>query len=871
MSIRRGRRRGIDLNYDLEEEREQQLSKTQHFNPIVSPTQTQYKRLLELWKEFKDSSSCLREKEELPKIGRLKLFMECFFKTSVGLLEANITLKSLLNAWGLFRSAYQRATFNVIPQETADGVRMYIKTVLRDEGLTLVRRQKYLADQLDVTALLQFLWCFDTYQFSHPRERLQLSFILLLIIYTGSRAGAIVESSAYTGSYEALCYKDFELIGVRSQTGGMKLLLKVLFRYEKGKRNDESKGQKWVTFHEDVECPGRCPIAHFLGLAFADNVFISLEKPSDLRDLYVPSHKHSITFPFTDTKKDLLIFRNCTTNGVIHSKPMTYNKLARYLGDLGDVSISTNEYSQLLGHSTKVMGAFYISNISGIDGQSILNNQTQRKDHIQQLRGMSLNLNLYASVINLTTDDNQSIMNNPEYSQALADEEAIKTTLLESPPPGAVDLLELNESYTKATAQRKNRYRRLQNKTERDRRSRSFQQADISEVQEQIKNRELGLKPVSEHEFDQPKEFQFISADYFPQQHAIAQAQWGSLVRTDRDIKLLENLCFISKPESFTTYYPGESPSNGCCPVCDIGIDTIHYLNRAGLPLHACGKIAKMTSAPRKDFYHRGLQTIYPIHWKEKLQEHMNQRSFVIRGVEANPNFHPFHGHWQECNLWCDSEIDLQRHLFSTHRVDIKQAAFIPQFCFQHPACGWFLDEINWENHCELHLEKAPKSCKLEKTASGTIIAGIQCPLCIGDESKPASKRFTQFIDIGTFNRHLDFHEKKWENPTVCRIPACKSMQFTDFTQLQVPFFDCHSLSPKGYTLARGLCSPPEEEKDDKKEDDRDKSSEEDQSALWGSSDPECDNILGSVGFLGKNKKRQRGVSGPDKPQKKSR
>lgn len=71
----------------------------------------------------------------------------------------------------------------------------------------MVRRHKEMADQLDAALMLNFLWCYDQYIFRHPRQLVQLSLILLLLIYTGARPGSIVESSAYRGSNEALCYK----------------------------------------------------------------------------------------------------------------------------------------------------------------------------------------------------------------------------------------------------------------------------------------------------------------------------------------------------------------------------------------------------------------------------------------------------------------------------------------------------------------------------------------------------------------------------------------------------------------------------------------------------------------------------------------
>lgn len=61
--------------------------------------------------------------------------------------------------------------------------------------------------QKDLTRLMEHLWCFDDHEYLHERYRVQLSFILILFAACGARAGAIVESSAYKGSNDALAYK----------------------------------------------------------------------------------------------------------------------------------------------------------------------------------------------------------------------------------------------------------------------------------------------------------------------------------------------------------------------------------------------------------------------------------------------------------------------------------------------------------------------------------------------------------------------------------------------------------------------------------------------------------------------------------------
>jgi hypothetical protein len=64
-----------------------------------------------------------------------------------------------------------------------------------------------LVTQKDLTILMTHLWCSDDHDYLHERHRVQLSFLLIVFSATGARAGAIVESSSYRGTNQALAYK----------------------------------------------------------------------------------------------------------------------------------------------------------------------------------------------------------------------------------------------------------------------------------------------------------------------------------------------------------------------------------------------------------------------------------------------------------------------------------------------------------------------------------------------------------------------------------------------------------------------------------------------------------------------------------------
>lgn len=77
-------------------------------------------------------------------------------------------------------------------------------------------------------------------------------------------------------------------------------------------------------------------MTHFLGLAFADDAFLDLRKPSELERLRIPSHKHSLPLEFKDSKKNMPLFRAIEKDDSISNyRAMTYNELARELALLG--------------------------------------------------------------------------------------------------------------------------------------------------------------------------------------------------------------------------------------------------------------------------------------------------------------------------------------------------------------------------------------------------------------------------------------------------------------------------------------------------------------------------------------------------------
>lgn len=126
-------------------------------------------------------------------------------------------------------------------------------TLIKDFNLDPILSPKESTNENDLHNLLIYLWTRDTHVYPVERQRIQQSFITLLIALTSVRPGALVESDSYIGTDEALRYRDVTLRLVRdpeilSQTV---LLMEVTVTLWKGER--EIKKPVTFVFYEH-EC-----------------------------------------------------------------------------------------------------------------------------------------------------------------------------------------------------------------------------------------------------------------------------------------------------------------------------------------------------------------------------------------------------------------------------------------------------------------------------------------------------------------------------------------------------------------------------------------------------------------------------------------
>jgi hypothetical protein len=503
----------------------------------------------------------------------------------------------------------------------------------------------------------------------------------------------------------------------------------------------------------------------------------------------------------------------------------------------GNVEVSQNQYCQLLGHAIKVMGASYISSISGVDVQGIVNHEALRQDHIRLLRSMRLHLNPNAPS-QLPFAECKAVLDHPELVEL-----DNRLNLLEQERRTKGDSVELRQQYLEATWSRKHCFQRVYREARLQFRYQSFDVAESNTIRKMIED---GEKGVSTDEIDEKVEvppLDFVSKAHFPDRFIIANGFWTKSPSQDSlpDISLIQSLQNMCRPDEYVQYYHGETPVDGYCPVCKKQMAELPGSQRPG-HIHDCfadihkkktemdfsssrptcckwGKCKNQFAAKRTYLPDDFAIDVLDVDERRRLVAKESKRLHDLRrkgnltndkGVDqAFQSRKSISNHlkrhisnqtlclWNDCGCQCTSEQELKRHLWKWHGVTLRQAYFEPQFCLEHPNSGWFTDEFDWEDHCEIHI-KLPRH-RLDLTRSYHMFtAGIQCPFC---------KRFTQFTNRGSFNRHMDTHEKAYRDhgPMKCPVTLCKEGLFASYFDLQIHLQDIHDLKMKGFTRSRGL------------------------------------------------------------------
>ncbi|EGP82385.1 uncharacterized protein MYCGRDRAFT_11476, partial [Zymoseptoria tritici IPO323] len=201
-----------------------------------------------------------------------------------------------------FRQAYKIQTGQVLDTKLISEMRH--NTLRTEFDLQEDRSDKPVLNVDDLLATLHVHWVRCQEWYAAERQRVQLSLILLLIVYTSARPSAVFTSFETAG--DCLKYKDIQIFKVKGQSQDDHVLLMIVtLRLMKGQRN-KSLAPKYV-FHERDDNLAFCPILHVLALAFADKAFSSpwLQEPKDIYTFHVDGDRGLQGLPL-EWKRDML-------------------------------------------------------------------------------------------------------------------------------------------------------------------------------------------------------------------------------------------------------------------------------------------------------------------------------------------------------------------------------------------------------------------------------------------------------------------------------------------------------------------------------------------------------------------------------------
>ncbi|KAI9732135.1 MAG: hypothetical protein M1834_004231 [Cirrosporium novae-zelandiae] len=257
--------------------------------------------------------------------------------------NSNIKQKSsLIQLWTWVRCMYIEATGKKITHDINKRMDFVIEQLAKSAGLNSQKANKPCLGVDDAILILESLWSRMNLAFSNERHRVQLSLLILIHAFTTQRPGSIVESSDYYGTNRCLCYKHVHLLLVPNpeELGRPIIIMELKLEHLKGKR-EEKTGPLIFVFYERDDCLVLCPIAHMLGLAFADNAFESdfIKCPEDIFKLEIPPSRRSIELKWKPEMFDIPVFRGIGHDGsVSKTRALTYNVFFHDLERIGDVA-----------------------------------------------------------------------------------------------------------------------------------------------------------------------------------------------------------------------------------------------------------------------------------------------------------------------------------------------------------------------------------------------------------------------------------------------------------------------------------------------------------------------------------------------------
>ncbi|OBT76035.1 hypothetical protein VF21_03576, partial [Pseudogymnoascus sp. 05NY08] len=313
--------------------RKKQLNETEK-SSLASATEEKHRDVEKVWQEFLTLKGLDINSSLQPDSAMFKDFVEYYASSRHGVISELPTVHSINTIWYRFVGYRNRKTKSKLARQLVNDVYAFISGSLQQQyNLSTKKWDKYLVTFKDLTRLMTHLWCSHDHEYLHERYRVQLSFILIVFASCGARAGAIVESSSYRGTNQALTYKDCHIHLIRLPSGGCTFELEIIQRYTKGNRDDENEN-----LHVLLKSENRLMhngLMFFFSLAIADNAIKGYDTLEALMKAHVPEGKDTWELRWKKEALELPVLRMASAKGVDASRALTYAALWNQVVSLG--------------------------------------------------------------------------------------------------------------------------------------------------------------------------------------------------------------------------------------------------------------------------------------------------------------------------------------------------------------------------------------------------------------------------------------------------------------------------------------------------------------------------------------------------------
>ncbi len=231
--------------------------------------------------------------------------------------------------------------------------------------------------------------------------------------------------------------------------------------------------------------------------------------------------------------------------------------------------------------------------------------------------------------------------------------------------------------------------------------------------------------------------------------------------------QVVDCLTQLSKDEETFYSYPGvPGPVDGRCHYCHKAVDRKSKLHL--LHLLECHE--------SQLFQQRQTSALAPraANLKEKRSDDrwFSRLSRLIAQSDTHWNEGGSECIWLGCGQNFPGSKVMLDHLRQEHlSLAPRNESSSTLFC--HECAEWIPSPVDWERHCQDHLQNLTLFCG-RLTWRGRIIIAPNCPFCLSNSNLSSADRCRQFRDNTELRRHVEEHvTNEFNAPQQCPHPLC--------------------------------------------------------------------------------------------------